>query len=64
MRQAKLVGGTRKSKVETRKSKFAVRGALEIEDESVPVKKGKELRCVVGAGRVARCDFTGYDRAG
>ena len=57
------MGWTRKSKVETRKSKFAVRGALEIEGESVPVKKGKELGCVVGAGRVARYDFTGYDRA-
>jgi hypothetical protein len=32
--------------------------------ESVLAQKGKELAGVAGAGRAAKCDFTGYDRAG
>jgi len=54
---------TRNSKGEQRNSKGEDRNSRRgVED--VRVQKGKELGRVTGTGRVARCDFTGYDRAG
>ena len=46
------------AEIEKQKTKFVG------EVESGRVQKGKELGGVAGAGRAARGDFTGYDRAG
>ena len=53
---------TRKSKSENRNSKSENPNSW-TRSESGSVQKGKELGGVAGAGRVARCDFTGHDRA-
>jgi hypothetical protein len=52
---------TRNSKGETRNSKSVDRNSRR-EREGVRAQKGKELAGVAGARRVARGDFTGYDR--
>ena len=59
-------GERRKSKCETRKSESEDRNSRrwKLTVESVRMQKGKELVGGVGAGGVARGDFTGHDSAG
>jgi hypothetical protein len=55
-------GVTRNLKGENRNSRGI--GIWKLKVERVCVQKGKELAGIAGAGRAARGDFTGYDRAG
>ena len=58
-----LRGESRNAKVETRVAGSEKRRSG-VKAEGVRVKTGKELEVAAGAGRVARGDFTGYDRVG
>ena len=55
---------TRNTKLEERRGEIEARGVAAWGPEGVRVQNGKELAGAVGAGRVARGDFTGHDSAG